>query len=317
MKNDPKKDVNATVDFLMTVFKGHILAEACRALGVKKLDSEDALPPHIREKDRTEQYKFLLSIATDIVNKCTLIGEALSRNEIIESSDGIYNYAKTICHYGALVMEFRDSWAEGDGERAYRCWRLFLPHFLMAKCHKYALEALRLQAQVKALLSPHLAHHILWDRYINTRGGIGRNIPCDLHNEHVNKLIKHIIANMGANLTEEALTRAARSVSTLESFCHQYDKCSGVPFFTHTHSTRSDAADVMKVMCTVQDQQLLRVVPGRKHYAFPNIPTNPLKTWDITKTQQWIEQKKKDFIKYTGALGAHNTSTTEESDFDN
>ena len=81
----------------------------------------------------------------------------------------------------------------------------------MATCHKYVLEALRLQAQVKALLSPHLAHHIVWDHYINTRGGIGRNIPYDLHNEHVNKLIKHIIANMGANLTEEALTRAARS----------------------------------------------------------------------------------------------------------
>ena len=34
--------------------------------------------------------------------------------------------------------------------------------------------------------------------------GIGCNIPCDLHNEHVNKLIKEIVGNMGSNLTEEA-----------------------------------------------------------------------------------------------------------------
>ena len=217
---------------------------------------------------------------------------------------------------GALLMEFRDSWAEGDGERAYRCWRLLLPHFFTEKRHKYALEALRLQVQVKAVLSPHLAHHIMWDRYINTRGGIGRNIPCDLYNEHVNKLLKHIISNMGANMTHKALTRAARSVSSLQSFCRQYDKCLGVPFLTHTHSTRSDVADVAKVMCAVQDRKLLQIMPGRKHCAFPNLPTNPLKNWDIKKTQQWIEQKKQDFLKYRGTIGEHNTSTADESDCD-
>ena len=37
------------------------------------------------------------------------------------------------------------------------------------------LEALRLQFQVKALLSPHLAHQVLWNRLVNTKGGLGRN----------------------------------------------------------------------------------------------------------------------------------------------
>ena len=175
---------------------------------------------------------------------------------------------------------------------------------------------MHLQVQVKAVLSPRLAHHIMWDRYINTRGGIGRNIPCDLRNEHVNKLLKHIISNMGANMTHEALTRAAHSVSTLQSFCRQYDKCSGVPFLTHTHSIRSDVADVAKVMCTVQDRKLRQIMPGTKHCAFPNLPTNTLKNWDIKKTQQWIEQKKQDFLKYRGTLGEHNTSTADESDCD-
>lgn len=103
---------------------------------------------------------------------------------------------------------------------------------------KYALEALRLQMQVQAVVSPHLAHHILWDHFINTRGGAGRNIPCDLHNEHVNKLINHIITNMGGNTTEEALSRAARSITTLELLCNKVDRSSGVPVGTHSHSTR-------------------------------------------------------------------------------
>lgn len=316
MKNDPKKDVNATLDFFLTIIRGHLLAVACKVLGVTELDAHISIPHGIEKKSVGEQYKFLLTIATKVVEEFTLVSEALVRDEVVESGDSVYNYARILCHYGALIMEFRDAWAEGDGERAYRCWRLFLPHFLTAKCHKYALEALRLQVQVEAVLSPHLAHHIMWDRYINTRGGIGRNIPCDQHNEHVNKLLKHIIANMGANLTEDALTRAARSVSTLHLFCCQYDKSSGVPFLTHHHSTRSDVTDVGKVMHIVINENILKIVPGRKHYAFPKLATNPLKAWDIQKTKKWIEQKKKDFLKYRGTLRPNSENSSESDSAD-
>lgn len=112
-------------------------------------------------------------------------------------------------------MEFCDAWAEGDGNRVLQCWRLFLPHFVTYHHTKYALQALCLQFQVSSYLSPHLSHYVIWDRFVNTRGRKGRNIPCDLHNEHINKHLKEIIANMGSNVTECALQRAARSVTVL------------------------------------------------------------------------------------------------------
>ena len=68
---------------------------------------------------------------------------------------------------------------------------------------KYALKALRLQLQL-ATLPPDLVHQLIWGRFVNTDGGPGMNIPCDLHNEHVNKLLKKVISNMGANFTEAA-----------------------------------------------------------------------------------------------------------------
>ena len=92
-----------------------------------------------------------------------------------------------------------------------------LPHFKSSERSKYSLEALRLQFQVCAVLFPQLAHQIMWDRFVNTHGGPGRNIPCDLYNEHVVRLVKGVITSMGANLTEKALQRAVRSVSTLHS----------------------------------------------------------------------------------------------------
>lgn len=251
MKKDPKKAVDACLEFLLTTVKGHLLGAACEHLGVPSLDSPVQLPPGIRKGNTAQQYAFLESVATVVVEKFTLVGPAFTGERVSETGDGVHNYARVLCHYGAFVMEFLDGWREGDGERVYRCWKLFLPHFLVANRRKYALEALRLQMQVKAVTSPHLAHHILWDRFVNTRGGIGRNIPCDLHNEHVNKLVKQIIANMGGNMTDEALQRAARSVTTLETLCERFDKSSGVPVVTHSHSTRTDAQDVGKVVRAV------------------------------------------------------------------
>lgn len=119
-----------------------------------------------------------------------------------------------LCHYGALMQEFRDGWREGDGQRVIRCWKLFMLHFKASGATKYALKALWLQFQLKPC-HPNLAHQIIWHRFVNTHGGPGHNIPCDLYNEHVNKLIKQRIQNMGSNLTEQSLQRAVQSSSSL------------------------------------------------------------------------------------------------------
>lgn len=77
-----------------------------------------------------------------------------------DTVDRIYNYSRVLCHYGVL-FEFRDAWTEGDGERVMRCWRLLMQ-----------------------VLSPNLAHQVKWHRFVNTRGDLGINIPCDLYSEH-------------------------------------------------------------------------------------------------------------------------------------
>ena len=196
------------------------------------------------------------------------------------TNDRVYNYARVLCRNCALILEFRDAVREGDGERVYRCWCVMLPHFLASKRTKYSLQALRLQFEVKALLSPHLAHQVLWYRFVNTRGGLGRNIQCDLYNEHVNKLIKGTIATMGANVTEKSLQRAARSVSTMHAVCKQFDHVSDVPVSTSAHSTREDKKDVEKVVRVVLTHKLLEQIPGRSHMKYKGIHGNPLWNWD-------------------------------------
>ena len=314
VNKDPKKAVDPAVDFLLTVVTGHIIAVAYEILGVTKMDSYIPLPPDICRSSLQQQYAFVRSIAFQVVEKCTLVDGALTRETVSNINDGVYNYARVLCHYGALIMEFRDACAEGDGDRVYNCWRFFLPHFMTSNCQKYALEALRLQLQVKAVLSPELAQHILWDRFINTKGGVGRNIPCDLHNEHVNKLLRHVIVNMGSNLTEDALQRAAMSVSMLNAIRLQFDRCSGVPIGTHAHSTKSDVQDVARVASSVLQHKIFVVREGRAHSSYRNIKTNPLWNWKVDKTKNWIEQKKKQFLKYRGTHEHESEHDNEDSD---
>ena len=174
---------------------------------------------------------------------------------------------------------FKDAWAEGDGERVFQCWKLMMPHFKASGRHKYALEALRLQFQIKSTLSPRLAHQAKWDRFINVKGGKGKNIPTDLYNEHIVKLLKHIVTTMGPNLTEMSLQRAARSVSTVFVISKQYDKESGVPVVTTAHCTKSDAGDVTKIVDVVLKEEILKINAGRSHKNFKTIRLNPL--WNL------------------------------------
>ena len=39
--------------------------------------------------------------------------------DVQDSDDKVYNYARVLCHYSALLTEFEDAWAEGDGDRVY------------------------------------------------------------------------------------------------------------------------------------------------------------------------------------------------------
>ena len=61
------------------------------------------------------------------------------------------------------------------------------------------VEAFTLLAQQKFVCSSRLSHQLMWSRFVNTSGKKGHNIPCDLHMEHLNRVLKDSIKCLGAN----------------------------------------------------------------------------------------------------------------------
>ena len=102
-KSDPKKGVNATADFLMTVTKDHLLAAACKILGVQSLTSPLQLLSDISTCSYIEQYAYVCGIATAVVEQCTLVDVSFVGGEVDDQNDHIHNYAKVLCHFGWIV----------------------------------------------------------------------------------------------------------------------------------------------------------------------------------------------------------------------
>ena len=74
---------------------------------------------------------------------------------------------------------------------------------------------------------------------MNSKGGIIRNIPCDLHNEHVNRIpvFKEATGNMDSNFTQTSTTRVARSVIFLDKMAHTCLVSMSCSLLTVTHTT--------------------------------------------------------------------------------
>lgn len=75
--SDPKKDVNACVDLIITVMKGHILQSACDILKVDDLGSRPRIPAGLKHARKSEKLAFISDIAQAVVERCTLVEEGI------------------------------------------------------------------------------------------------------------------------------------------------------------------------------------------------------------------------------------------------
>ena len=77
--------------------------------------------------------------------------------------------------------------------------------FKAARRTNYMKEAVILLLQHQYLLSERKSAQLLLDRFVNTQGRIGCNIPADLHMEHLNRCFKNVLRNLGANVNSHSI----------------------------------------------------------------------------------------------------------------
>jgi len=98
--------------------------------------------------------------------------------------DGIYVYGKEVLTLGLLWFGFNDAIKEGDGDKVFVYWKFLLLVFKHEGCHNYSVEAINLLYQARTL-PPRIVAQLKWERFTNTHGRPGCNIPGDLHLKHL------------------------------------------------------------------------------------------------------------------------------------
>ena len=88
--------------------------------------------------------------------------------------DYIRNYALCCIFLTILILQMKDTSAEGDGERNLINQKLLLSVFKsLGSYSKYALEMFTSIAQIECLLTPRRSEEFKWGFFVNWRGGEG------------------------------------------------------------------------------------------------------------------------------------------------
>ena len=151
-----------------------------------------------------------------------------------------------------------------------------------------ACEAANLVLQHSYTLPPRLSAQLLWSRFVNISGRPGKNIPVDLHMEHLNKIAKGAVLFLGSNSSEKAITRVGRAIGTLSPVLDNFDEVNNVT----TSSTSQKRPSALKVIEIVADE-LLRAEcfvihsKARQHSKFKK-PKNILEAKDRRELINWL-----------------------------
>ena len=205
----------------------------------------------------------------------------------VQTSDNVFNYATSLLSIGCFYLSFCDAIKEGDGERVLLCWRYLLPIFKGTGRKNYSLEVLNMLCQHDLRLSQRLAQELIWNRFVNVHGLPGRNIPADLHMEHLNKLCKEAITGLGVNKTENAIVHIGKSLGMLSPVLDQYDLENGIPECSIIRSTPGAERDRKVVVNELKKRNIFSLTGSRTYPTFNN-PKNVLHLCDHFKMIQWM-----------------------------
>ena len=182
---------------------------------------------------------------------------------------------------------------EGDGPRILCCWKLMLIYYRYAKHYKYALERFNLLAQVHVLASTRVKHQLIWSQVVNTRCGMDKNVPVDLHNEHLNKKLKDV-SGVGVNVTEGLIVEASKSLNAVDTICEHFNTTTGIRPDSIHHTKKSSQQDLKTIVKQISESQVFSYTTGHKHKAFPKIQPNLVRSMDAKKHFEWIHQKQQN-----------------------
>lgn len=209
--------------------------------------------------------------------------------------DHVKEHSEARLRFGLFLTDLQDCIKEGDGERLMQLYRMALLIYKVYGHSNYAYSTLLLTVQLKATLSPRMAHSVTWNRFHSRVGGKGRNIPLDLHLEHLNNFLKSFLKGVGPNLSDNSALRISKSLSVLKDLIDNVDQEIGVTSPSGYHKNRREDEDIMALVELAVETGLFKDITGREHTAFKGFQKYIFSNLSYGDFWHWVKAKLEEF----------------------
>lgn len=147
-------------------------------------------------------------------------------------------YVERLLWRGLNNMARHDAVKENDGTRMIIHWKF-----------EYFMFGHRLLANLAGAASEQLKHHLIWERTVNVNGGKAKNIPKDLHCEHLNMQYKENSRDAGGQLTTNTVNRHSQMIGigkSIQDIFHE--QVVFKPFHTRKHGDIDRQDDILRMI---------------------------------------------------------------------
>ena len=195
--------------------------------------------------------------------------------------------------FGLLDLHLRDAIKEGDGQRLFNTMPYLLLIFNAYKRTKYSYVTLLHLVKVLVLLPEGIAREVVSDRFFNRKGGLGNNIPMDLRMEHMVRLLKTSLKQLGANISEQGAQRIAQSLNHVENILQNASNDCKVQEPSGRHSSKPLHEKVKQTVNDLNAEECFTEIPDREYKSFPGFDRNIFSQVNFGKCLQWIKDRLK------------------------
>ena len=141
------------------------------------------------------------------------------------------------------------------------------------------------------MLTERQAHRVIHGQFVNTKGGLEKNIANDLKVETMVKDHKKVLRGLCGNKTLKAVQRATSASHRLKIIMEAINRESKDPPDSTQHTHANTEKLVEKMVSVLRNVKPFEVTPGRYFVSFQNITKTP-ENLNIVALYKWLSSNK-------------------------